>query len=155
MARSPVEDRVLRALRRITRATDIHSRQLAQQHQLTGPQLVCLHQLRRDGELTPSVLSREVSLSQATVTGILDRLAARGLLTRVRSESDRRRVMLTLTPAGEALAERIPSALHQRFAERLADLSPAGQSQIAEVLEQIVEMMQPDQKPGRPPSNRP
>ena len=33
---SNVEDRVLRALRRITRATDIHSRHLAQRHQLTG-----------------------------------------------------------------------------------------------------------------------
>ncbi len=140
---SNVEDRVLRALRRITRATDIHSRHLAQRHQLTGPQLVCLHQLRRDGELTPSVLSRRVSLSQATVTGILDRLAARGLLTRVRSESDRRRVMLTLTAAGEALADRIPSALQGRFAERLAALDAGGQARIAEVLEQIVEMMEP------------
>lgn len=147
---SPVEDRVLRALRRITRATDIHSRQLAQQHQLTAPQLVCLHQLRRDGELTPSVLSRRVSLSQATVTGILDRLAARGLLTRVRSEADRRRVMLTLTPAGEALADSAPSALQQRFAERLAALAPEGQARIAEVLEQIVGMMEPESEiPGK------
>jgi len=139
---SSVEDRVLRALRRITRATDIHSRRLAQQHQLTGPQLVCLRQMRTDGELTPSVLSRRVSLSQATVTGILDRLAARGLLTRVRSESDRRRVMLALTPEGERVADSAPSALQQRFADRLAILLPDERSHIADVLEQIVEMME-------------
>ncbi len=141
---SPHEDRILRALRQITRATDLHSRRLAQAHQLTSPQLVCLRQLRTDGELTPSVLARKVSLSQATVTGILDRLAARSLLTRVRSQHDRRRVKLALTAEGERVADSAPSALHERFAARLAALPPDGQARIADVLDQIVEMMVDD-----------
>lgn len=139
---SPHEDRILHALRQITRGTDLHSRRLVQAHQLTGPQLVCLRQIHAQGELTPSVLARKVALSQATVTGILDRLAARGLVTRVRSESDRRRVMLTLTEEGRRVADSAPSALHERFAARLAALAPEGQMRIAEVLDQIVEMME-------------
>lgn len=139
---SPFEDRILRSLRRITRATDIHSRHLAQEHRLTGPQLVCLRQICKDGETTPSALSRQVSLSQATVTGILDRLAARGFLTRERSETDRRRVLLQATPEGRAVAASAPSALHRRFAERLAALPRDGQAQIASVLSQIVDMME-------------
>lgn len=138
------EEEILRSLRRITRAIDIHSRRLAQAHRLTGPQLVCLRQIHKDGETTPSALARQISLSQATVTGILDRLAARGLVTRVRSESDRRRVMLTLTAAGRAVADTAPSPLQQRFADRLTALPEEGQARIAEVLQQIVTMMEAD-----------
>lgn len=138
------EEEILRSLRRITRAIDIHSRRLAQAHRLTGPQLVCLRQIHKDVETTPSALARQISLSQATVTGILDRLASRGLLVRVRSETDRRRVMLTLTEAGRAVAESAPSPLQQRFAERLGALPADGQAQIAAVLQQIVTMMEAD-----------
>lgn len=152
------EETILRSLRRITRAIDIHSRQLAQKHRLTGPQLVCLRQIERDGQTTPSALARQISLSQATVTGILDRLSNRGLVNRVRSDTDRRRVHVTLTEAGQQLAESAPSPLQQRFAQRLEALAPEGQARIAEVLQQIVAMMEADNLKASPllvPGGRP
>lgn len=152
------EETILRSLRRITRAIDIHSRQLAQEHRLTGPQLVCLRQIERDGQTTPSALARQISLSQATVTGILDRLSNRGLVNRVRSDTDRRRVHVTLTEAGKQLAATAPSPLQQRFARRLEALAPEGQARIAEVLQQIVAMMEADTLKASPllvPGGRP
>lgn len=147
---SPYEDEILRSLRRITRAIDIHSRRLAQEHRLTGPQLVCLRQLRTAGETTPSVLARQVALSQATVTGILDRLEARALITRARSHTDRRRVLLQLTAKGVSLCDAAPSPLHQTFARRLAQLPEEGQGEIAQVLRQIVAMMEAESLDASP-----
>jgi DNA-binding MarR family transcriptional regulator len=141
---SPFEDSILRSLRRISRAIDIHSRALVRNHQLTSPQLVCLREIRRDGETTPSALARRISLSQATVTGILDRLAARGLISRTRSETDRRRVLLRLTPEGEQLAREAPSPLQQHFVEHLSALPEGAQRNIDDVLQQVVSMMEAD-----------
>lgn len=140
---SPYEESILRALRRISRAIDLHSRQLVTRHRLTAPQLVCLRQLDREGGVsTPGALARAIHLSQATVTGILDRLSARGFVSRERSETDRRRVNVRLTPQGRAIVQAAPSPLHERFAERLALLPEPEQARIDEVLHQIVLMME-------------
>jgi DNA-binding MarR family transcriptional regulator len=45
------------------------------------------------------------------MTRLIDRLAAKGLVERLRSDTDRRVVRLTLTPAGEAVAAHIPQVL--------------------------------------------
>lgn len=136
-----LEEDILIALRRITRAIDIHSRFLANTFGLTGPQLVCLRVLGRHGALTPSEVAKHVALSQATVTGIIDRLASRQLLTRERSATDRRNVTVTITDAGRALLADAPSALQEKFATRLATLSTDDQEGIRVTLNKIVSMM--------------
>ena len=108
---SPFEDQILGSLRRITRAIDLYSRQLAARYGLTGPQLVCMRALEALGPSTPSTLARHVDLSQATMTGILDRLEQNGLVRRERNQDDRRRVTVSLTESGAGLLGRAPSAL--------------------------------------------
>src|SRR3546814_1832290 len=103
---------VLTALRRIIRATDLHSKQLAREVGLTTPQVVLLQAVRDLGEVTTGQLSRRVSLSQGTVTTILDRLASRGLVVRYRSAADRRVVHSRLTRRGLARSEEQPPELH-------------------------------------------
>jgi DNA-binding MarR family transcriptional regulator len=136
-----LEEDILVALRRITRAIDLHSRYLANTFGLTGPQLVCLRILGRHTQLTPTELAKYVSLSQATVTGIVDRLATRQLLTRARSTTDRRHVQVTITDAGRALLIDAPSALQEKFAERLANLPGEEREIIRLTLNKIVRMM--------------
>ena len=63
-------DEVLVALRRIIRATDLHSKYLAKTTGLTAPQILLLQTLRNKGEDTVGGLAKEMSLSQATVTTI-------------------------------------------------------------------------------------
>jgi len=136
-----LKESILRSLRRITRAIDLHSRHLAHTFGLTGPQLVCLRTVGARGKMTPSELAKEVSLSQATITGIIDRLAARQLVARERSTNDRRLVTVVISQAGRALIDQAPSPLQERFAERLSALSLTEQENIKDTLAQIVRMM--------------
>lgn len=139
---SPYDESILRSLRRITRSIDVHSRSLASTYRLTAPQLVCLRELSHHGSMAPSKIAERVSLSQATVTGILDRLEAKNLVVRTRQTHDKRRVVVELTQEGGDLAAMAPVPLHQRFAERLAKLSEQEQARIDQVLRQIVGMME-------------
>ncbi|MCJ7498823.1 MarR family transcriptional regulator [bacterium] len=136
-----IEEDILRALRRITRAIDLHSRKLSSTFGLTGPQLVCLRTLGRVEHTTPSHLAKEMALSEGTVTGIVDRLVARQLVTRERNPRDRRLVTVTITDAGLALIDLAPSPLQETFKQQLAQLDSSGQMQIRDTLEQIVNMM--------------
>lgn len=138
---SAVEEAILRSLRRITRAIDLHSRWLASNFGLTIPQLVSLRTLAATKAMTPTELARAVDLSQATITGIIDRLVRRSLVTRERSTTDRRRVVLTITDAGRQLLESSPSPLQERFVTRLGKLPVENQQVIRTVLEQVVRMM--------------
>lgn len=56
-----------------------------------------------DGVAHPSDLCADVAQSPANMTRVADGLFERGLITRVPSEEDRRRTILRITPAGEAL----------------------------------------------------
>jgi len=133
---------VFQALRRIIRAVDLHSRKLAAQHKITGPQLVCLLSVQENEPLTPTAIARQVHLSPSTVIGILDRLEAKGLVRRERDLEDRRLVHVSLTGQGKALVASAPSPLQDRLAEAISKLPEAEQATIAASLERIVEMME-------------
>jgi len=132
---------VLSALRRIIRATDLHSRQLARDTGLTTPQIVVLQAVRDLGEVTTGQLSRRVSLSQATVTTILDRLESRGLVERYRSNADRRIVHSRLTRQGRTILRKAPPLLHERFTAAFQQLSPARQDRLLATLDEVAAMM--------------
>ncbi|MCK9462519.1 MAG: MarR family transcriptional regulator [Proteobacteria bacterium] len=144
------DDSILRSLRRIMRAVDLHSRQLARQHNLTGPQLVCLRRLSTQDGITHGELAEAVSLSQATVTGIVDRLEMQGLVRRERSTEDRRAVRILLTDNGRKIIRSAPSGLQERFATRLRGLSKNEQAAIDRALRQIVIMMEADSLDAAP-----
>ena len=134
--------RVLRALRRIIRAVDIHSRKLNSEFHLTAPQMICLYCLARQDGITLSRLAEEVSLGASTVTGIVDRLEAKGLVHRERSVQDRRKTLLSITAEGRKVIDASPALLQDRFARRLRDLPELEQATIALSLERVVEMME-------------
>ncbi|MCO6412427.1 MAG: MarR family transcriptional regulator [Thiogranum sp.] len=133
-------DRMLSALRRVIRAIDLHSRQLVQSHGLTGPQALILRTLL-DGGLSAGALAKRVSLSQGTVTDILNRLEQRGLVTRVRAENDRRRVMVELSAAGRECLASSPPLLQDRFASRIEALEDWEQTLLLTSLQRIAAMM--------------
>lgn len=138
---SDYEESILRSIRRIIRAVDSQSRFLAINFGITGPQLVCLRVLAGNREMALSSLAREVSLSQGTITGIVDRLAARNLITKKRSDKDRRVILAAITPEGREIIFRSPSSLQDRFIASLSGLPKENQLVINTVLEQVVRMM--------------
>ena len=132
---------VLIALRRIIRATDMYSRRLSKQAGLTAPQLLILQAIRNNGEMTMGELATEVSLSQATVTTILDRLEKRELTTRQRGDTDKRRVYAKLTREGLEILERAPTPLQEEFMERFGQLAEWEQTLILSSLQRVASMM--------------
>jgi DNA-binding MarR family transcriptional regulator len=78
---------------------------------LTHAQWVPLFKLYMGEASTVAELARESQLDPGAMTRLLDRLEAKGLLTRVRSSSDRRVVNLELTPEGREAAKQIPPVL--------------------------------------------
>lgn len=103
-----ISDNVLIALRKIIQAIDLNSKRLVKQVGLTGPQLVILHYISSTKEISVGDVAKNVSLSQGTVTGILERMEKRGLVIRKRSSHDKRRVMVSITEPGKELLAKAP-----------------------------------------------
>ena len=84
---------------------------------LTYPQYLAMLVLwERDG-VTVSELGERLFLDSGTLTPLLKRLEAQGLIARLRDVQDERRVRITLTPGGRALrqqAEQIPPCVLER-----------------------------------------
>jgi len=137
----PLEEQVIAALRRITRAIDLHSRLLLQKNGLTIPQLAALQATQRLQPITVGVLARDIHLGPATVTGILGRLEKRGLVSRTRGDLDRRSVVVQLTDDGAKLVAEAPSLLQDRFHRELAKLQEWEQTMILATLQRIASMM--------------
>jgi len=136
-------DDVLTALRRVIRATDLHSKHLEKTAGLTAPQLLLLQilQSRASNKVTSGALADEMSLSQATVTTVLDRLEARELVQRQRSSSDKRKVYVTLTEEGARTLKLAPAPLQQYFAQQFQALEDWEQTMILSALQRIAHMM--------------
>jgi DNA-binding MarR family transcriptional regulator len=139
--RDAIEDQVLVALRRIIRSIDIHSRTLVKHYGLTGPQLVVLQEISKHDEITPGCLAEAVSLSQATVTGILDRLEKRGLIARRRSETDRRRVLVSITVQADHMLDTGPPIMQLSFVDAFKGLQNWEQTMILSALQRLVALM--------------
>jgi len=134
-------DEVLVALRRIIRATDLHSKHLAKTTGLTAPQIILLKTIREQGEMTIGGLAGIINLSQATVTTIIDRLEKRGLVERARSSSDKRKVFALLTDAGQEVLKSAPMPLQYQFARQFGDLHEWEQMMIIASLQRVAHMM--------------
>lgn len=132
---------VLIALRRIIRATDLHSKYLAKNTGLTAPQMLLLQTLRNKGEDTVGALAKEMSLSQATVTTILDRLEKKALISRERSTSDRRKVLVYLSDSALEILKDAPLPLQDQFTRQFNDLQDWEQLMLISSLGRIAQMM--------------
>ena len=131
---------IIVALRRVIRAVDLHSRTLLVSHGLTGPQALILKALQ-NGSLPSGELAARISLSQGTVTDILNRLEKRGLISRIRDTRDRRRVLVEATDAALSLLQQSPPLLQDRFVERFGHLHNWEQTQLLASLQRIAAMM--------------
>ncbi|QGN59587.1 MarR family transcriptional regulator [Nostocoides sp. HKS02] len=92
---------------------------------LTHPQYLVMLALWEEAPLTVSELSRRLSLEPATLSPLLKRLEASGMVTRDRNPHDDRALAVSLTTKGvraRAQAERIPPAIMARLDLGLGEL---------------------------------
>ena len=92
---------------------------------LTHPQYLVMLCLWEQAPLRVSQIANRLSLEPATLSPLLKRLEAAGLVVRERDQSDERAVAVSLTPAGLRLRHRaqgIPAAVIQRLGTEVTDL---------------------------------
>lgn len=134
-------DESLIALRRILRATELYGRELAQKAGLTAVQIRVLQIVGETGRATPKAIATRMGVSQATMTALIDRLAAKGMVERQRSETDRRQTNVLITEAGRAAVERAPDPLQQRYVKRFEAMDDWEQALVVSVLERVAGML--------------
>ena len=132
---------VLVSLRRVIRATDLHSKHLSKTAGLTAPQILLLQAIRDKGQVTIGELANEISLSQATVTTILDRMEKRNLVYRERSAQDKRKVHAFLTDEAFEKLKNAPTPLQEQFTRQFSDLQDWEQTMIIASLQRVAHMM--------------
>lgn len=141
---------VLGTIRQISRAIGLHSRQLSKTVGLNVPQLLVLKEVSESGEAAIGSVAEAVSLSQATVTTIVDRLEQRGLVTRRRDGTDRRKVIVRATEDGRAVVASNPTILQEEFIHSFSTLELWEQTQILSSLQRVAAMMNAHKIPAAP-----
>ena len=134
-------DDLLIALRRITRAIDLHSKQLHKSSGLTTSQLLVIAAIVKLENPTPTSIAREILLSQGTVTNLIDRMEKRGLVKRIKSDSDGRSVLITVTDEGLRRHDESPDLLQDNFLAELRKLESWEQRLLLSSVERIASMM--------------
>ncbi|WP_265500780.1 MarR family winged helix-turn-helix transcriptional regulator [Paracoccus beibuensis] len=139
----PRTDAALIALRRILRATEQYERDLAQAARLTPAKLRVLQILagRDERSATPTQLSAQMGVSQATVTALVDQLDKLGLTQRQRSSTDRRQLHVIMTEAGATALRDAPDALQQHFVTGFEALHDWEQAMLVASLERVAAML--------------
>lgn len=107
---------------------------IAREVGLTGPQLTVIKLLETFGDLSLSSLSERIRAQNSTVTGIIDRMEREELVVRERSTSDRRVVLIKLTPKGKELARSVDVQPMEIFRGALASLTKDEVAQLVRIL---------------------
>ena len=140
MSNDPDMLRLLKGIRRLSRALDMQSRRIDRAIGLTLPQFVVLTCVGELGEVTSRAVSAAADMSPPTVVGVLDKLEAKGLIERYRSARDRRVVHARLTPHGWAALSTAPEPLGAAFGARLGALDRAERATLLTALDRLGEM---------------
>jgi DNA-binding MarR family transcriptional regulator len=107
-------------------------------HQFTPTQFFALARLRERGRLSQNRLGRLTAMDPATIQGVTRRLFERGYIERTPDPTDRRRMVLELTPEGHSLADRLLNGIAAVNGQILAPLAPDEQEQFRSLLKRIV-----------------
>ena len=124
----------LNAIRHIVRALRESAAVAERKTGITGSQLFVLKILAEAGVMSVNELAAETFTHQSTVSVVVRKLVAQGLVRKAASARDQRRVELTATPKGRALLERSPSSAQGRLIAAVRALPPAERRQLAATL---------------------
>lgn len=106
------------------------SKDEAQRHGVTPTQLSVLKLLHEIGDLSLSRLSEQIRAHNSTVTGIVDRMEAAGLVERAQSEEDRRVWIIRLLPAGRKIADGADVSPWETLRDAIGSLHKSEQAQL-------------------------
>lgn len=140
---SVIMEETINNLRRLFQVVNKQSKNVVFETGLSGPQLWAIKVLSDEtgNSITVSKLARRMYLNSSTVVRILDGLEAKGLVQRVRSNSDRRIVYISLTDQGSVIINQSPDVAHNLLIKGLKTLSENKLHTIASGLSQLVNIL--------------
>ncbi len=112
----------------VTSIMRVHQLLLARVDEVLGPlgltfarfEVLMLLRFSRSGRLPLGKIGRRLQVHPASVTNAIDRLEARGLVTRDEHPTDRRTTLAAITPAGRALVDTAVTALNEQVFSTIA-----------------------------------
>lgn len=110
--------------------------------QLTPSQAQTLMWLGHDGRLTMGELARRLSITEKTVTGVVDRLERAGLVLRERSVTDRRVIHCGLTSSGQRAYQRVDRTLRQHMYQFLELLDAEDRKALFRLMEKLASRLE-------------
>jgi DNA-binding MarR family transcriptional regulator len=129
--------RVLDAIRRIVQSLRVSSRACEVEYGLSAAQLFVLQKLNESEAASLNELAARTRTHQSSVSVVVHRLVERGLIDRISSDDDARRIQLSITPAGSRLIERTEEPAPQRLMSAIEKLPQHHRRHLAELLEQL------------------
>lgn len=113
---------------------------MSENSDLTGPQLTIMSRLEQDGPSRISHIAKAEGIRMPTASNALHQLENRGMIERIREESDRRGVKVALTDFGRQELARVGEERIDALAKMLSTLSPerlADTQRAAAVIEEL------------------
>src|SRR3954453_17200475 len=108
-----LEQQICYAMHTTVRAFDAVYRELLAEHGLSYPQYIALMTVGEQGPLTVGHLGELMPLASGTLSPLLKRMEAAGLVRRARDPQDERRVLVSVTPAGSERLGALGDVPHQ------------------------------------------
>ena len=121
--KSELVSEIIDNIRRVSKAVNDQSKKAEHETGLTGPQLWTIKAIAENSPINVKDLASRIFLHPATVVGIIDRLESKGLVTRSRSQGDRRNVEIDLTDSGKNLVAKSPEVAQGLLVKGLKNLS--------------------------------
>jgi len=116
----------------------------SRQFGLTETQSDVLRTLLVYGPMSSADLSRNLYVTPANITGVIDRLENKGLVERIRQQADRRVALITLTEKGEDLSEQLPDPIENKLVSGLKHLTPEQMQALGEAMKRIIDLIDAD-----------
>jgi DNA-binding MarR family transcriptional regulator len=146
-AKTPLMSKIMDDIRRVFKAVNDQSKRAERETGVTGPQLWTIKVIAGASPTNLKDLASRIFVHPATAVGIIDRLEAKGLVTRNRSKDDRRNVEIDLTDAGRELVEGSPEVAQGLLVEGLKSLSARELENIADCLGKLVKILHAQKLP--------
>lgn len=140
--------RILDSIRRLVRLLRVSDRQAQAELGVSGAQLFVLTELGKTPALSLNELAARTLTDQSSVSVVVTRLVAAGLVTRDRDGRDARRLVLHLTRSGRALLQKAPPVAQPRLLAVFDRLPESERKRFADTFEEIVTSVGAEEGPA-------
>jgi DNA-binding MarR family transcriptional regulator len=117
----------------------LHNRHTLDRYQLSASARGVLAVVEGAGQpLEPSVIAERLVVTTGSMTSLLDNLEKRGLIRRLKHPEDRRKLLIDITPAAQAIVDELLPSLHARERDVMdAALSASEQRSLLQLLAKL------------------